>query len=417
MSLDLVVVGLGYVGLPLAVRAAEAGLATAGLDISDAVVEGLNAGRSHVGDVSREAVAELLASGFRAGTDPAVIGTADTVVICVPTGLSDDGEPDLAAVRSAACAVADHLRPGMLVVLESTSYPGTTEETVLPLLEERSGLAVGSDFHLVFSPERIDPGNAAFGVRNTPKVVGGVTPLCAKYGATFYGRFVDSVVVARGTREAELAKLLENTYRYVNIALVNEVSQFCDQVNIDVWDVLRCAGTKPFGYVPFDPGPGVGGHCIPIDPLYLASKAREEGFTFDVLSAAREVNDRMPRHIVDRAEELLREKPIRGSRVLLLGVTYKRDVADTRESPAFPVARELCERGAEVLFHDPHVKSFTVDGAPMAKVDDVESAFASADLAILLQAHAEYNTGMLSRAACPLLDTRGVIAGEQAARM
>ncbi|MER7081999.1 nucleotide sugar dehydrogenase [Saccharopolyspora kobensis] len=417
MSLDLVVVGLGYVGLPLVVWAAEAGLATAGLDISDAVVEGLNAGRSHVGDVSREAVAELLASGFRAGTDPAVIGTADTVVICVPTGLSDDGEPDLAAVRSAACAVAEHLRPGMLVVLESTSYPGTTEETVLPLLEERSGLAVGSDFHLVFSPERIDPGNAAFGVRNTPKVVGGVTPLCAKYGATFYGRFVDSVVVARGTREAELAKLLENTYRYVNIALVNEVSQFCDQVNIDVWDVLRCAGTKPFGYVPFDPGPGVGGHCIPIDPLYLASKAREEGFTFDVLSAAREVNDRMPRHVVDRAEELLREKPIRDARVLLLGVTYKRDVADTRESPAFPVARELCRRGAEVLFHDPHVDTFTVDEVELSKVDDVEAEFASADLAILLQAHAEYNTGMLSRAACPLLDTRGVLAGEQAARM
>ncbi|MDA3643886.1 nucleotide sugar dehydrogenase [Saccharopolyspora indica] len=417
MSLDLVVVGLGYVGLPLAVRAAEAGLATAGLDISDVVVEGLNAGRSHVGDVSSEAVAELLASGFRAGSDPAVIGAADTVVICVPTGLSADGEPDLAAVRSAACAVADHLRPGMLVVLESTSYPGTTEETVLPLLEERSGLAVGSDFHLVFSPERIDPGNASFGVRNTPKVVGGVTPLCAKYGATFYGRFVDSVVVAHGTREAELAKLLENTYRYVNIALVNEVAQFCDQVNIDVWDVLRCAGTKPFGYVPFDPGPGVGGHCIPIDPLYLASKAREEGFTFDVLSAAREVNDRMPRYIVDRAEELLQEKPIRGSRVLLLGVTYKRDVADTRESPAFPVARELRRRGAEVLFHDPHVDSFAVDGSDMTKVDDIGAGFVSADLAILLQAHGEYDTRTLSRAACPLLDTRGVVAGEQVARM
>ncbi|MEU5849145.1 nucleotide sugar dehydrogenase [Saccharopolyspora shandongensis] len=419
MSLDLVVVGLGYVGLPLAARACEAGLTTAGLDISDAVVEGLNAGRSHVGDVPHGAVAELLASGFRAGTDPAVIGTADTVVICVPTGLSTDGEPELAAVRSAARAVADHLRPGMLVVLESTSHPGTTEETVRPILEERSGLIVGSDFHLVFSPERIDPGNASFGVRNTPKVVGGVTPLCAKYGATFYSRFVDAVVVARGTREAELAKLLENTYRYVNIALVNEVAQFCDQVNIDVWDVLRCAGTKPFGYVPFDPGPGVGGHCIPIDPLYLASKAREEGFTFDVLDAARAVNDRMPQHVVGRAEELLqeREKPIQGARVLLLGVTYKRDVADTRESPAFPVARELMRRGAEVLFHDPYVNSFTVDGSDMSKVDDVDAGLASADLAILLQAHAEYGTGALSRSACLLLDTRGVAAGERVARI
>ncbi|MER5388818.1 nucleotide sugar dehydrogenase [Saccharopolyspora sp. NPDC002686] len=418
MPLDLVVVGLGYVGLPLAARACEAGLSTAGLDISDAVVAGLNAGRSHVGDVPDEVVADLVASGFQAGTDPSVIGTADTVVICVPTGLSG-GEPDLAAVRSAARAVGDHLRPGMLVVLESTSHPGTTEETVRPILEERSGLAVGADFHLVFSPERIDPGNAAFGVRNTPKVVGGVTPLCAKYGATFYGRFVDSVVVARGTREAELAKLLENTYRYVNIALVNEIAQFCDRVNIDVWDVLRCAGTKPFGYVPFDPGPGVGGHCIPIDPLYLASKASEEGFTFDVLNAARGVNDRMPRHVVDRSAELLRDqdKQLRDARVLLLGVTYKRDVADTRESPAFPVARELMRRGAEVVFHDPHVDSFAVDGSEISKVDGLRAGLAAADLAILLQAHAEYDTRTLSGSACPLLDTRGVVAGEHVARI
>ena len=276
---DLVVVGLGYVGLPLLARARETGMSIAGFDVSAAVVAGLNAGRSHIADVPDSAVADMVAAGFRASTDPALIAEADTVVLCVPTGLTD-GSPDLSAVRAAARSVGARLRPNTLVVLESTSYPGTTEDVVRPVLEAVSGLRAGEDFHLVYSPERIDPGNPCFGVRNTPKVVAGVTPLCAKHGVAFYGRFVDTLVVSRGTREAEMAKLLENTYRYVNIALVNEVALFCDRTGIDVWDVLHCAGTKPFGFAPFQPGPGVGGHCIPVDPVYLDKAAESAGFAF-----------------------------------------------------------------------------------------------------------------------------------------
>ncbi|MGW3467614.1 nucleotide sugar dehydrogenase [Saccharopolyspora sp. NPDC000995] len=413
MSAELVVVGLGYVGLPLAARACEAGLAVIGLDISSEVVAEIHAGRSHVRDVSNDVIAGMAANGFTATTDPSVLGDADTIVLCVPTGLSETGEPDLTAVRTAARTVSGHLRPGTLVVLESTSYPGTTEEVVLPILERGSGLRAGPDFHLAYSPERIDPGNAAFGVKNTPKIISGVTPLCAKYGVAFYGRFVDTLVVSRGTREAEMAKVLENTYRYVNIALVNEVALFCDQMGIDVWDVLHCAATKPFGFAPFQPGPGVGGHCIPVDPLYLQSKANSVGFSFNVLAAAREVNQRIPEYVVTRVVKLIEEQgqPVSGARVVLLGVTYKRDVADTRESPAFPVARGLLARGADVRFHDPNVQSFAVDGTALVKVDQLADALRTADIAILMQDHACYDPVELAASKCVLLDTRGRSTG------
>ncbi|MGW0891207.1 nucleotide sugar dehydrogenase [Saccharopolyspora sp. NPDC002578] len=413
MSVDLVVAGLGYVGLPLASAACSAGVTTVGLDVSDEVVAGLNAGRSHVGDVPEAAVAEMVAAGFTATTDPAVLATADTVVLCVPTGLSASGDPDLSAVRAAAGTVAARLRAGTLVVLESTSHPGTTEEVVRPILERGSGLRVGEDFHLVYSPERIDPGNERFSMHNTPKIISGCTPLCAKYGVAFYGRFVESLVVSRGTREAEMAKLLENSYRYVNIALVNEVALFCDRMGIDVWDVLHCAGTKPFGFAPFQPGPGVGGHCIPIDPRYLESKARSAGFTFDTLSAARAVNERMPSHVVLRAAALLAERgaALAGSRVLLLGVAYKPDVADTRESPAYPIARELLARGARVSFHDPEVAEFEVDGRPIRKEHPLPEALADADLVVLLQDHSCYDLVEISSTGRALLDTRGKSAG------
>ncbi|MCX2729650.1 nucleotide sugar dehydrogenase [Saccharopolyspora sp. NFXS83] len=413
MSVDLVVVGLGYVGLPLASAACAAGLTTVGLDVSGEVVAGLNAGRSHVGDVPEATVAEMVAAGFTATTDSAVLATSDTVVLCVPTGLSASGDPDLSAVRAAAGTVATHLRAGTLVVLESTSHPGTTEEVVRPILERGSGLRVGEDFHLVYSPERIDPGNERFSMHNTPKIISGCTPLCAKYGVAFYGRFVESLVVSRGTREAEMAKLLENSYRYVNIALVNEVALFCDRMGIDVWDVLHCAGTKPFGFAPFQPGPGVGGHCIPIDPRYLESKARSAGFTFDTLSAARAVNERMPSHVVLRAAELLAERgaALAGSRVLLLGVAYKPDVADTRESPAYPIARELLARGARVSFHDPEVAEFEVDGRAIRKEHPLPEALSDADLVVLLQDHSCYDLVEISSTGCALLDTRGKSAG------
>ncbi|UJW31917.1 nucleotide sugar dehydrogenase [Saccharothrix sp. AJ9571] len=406
----LVVVGLGYVGLPLARRACRAGLPTVGLDIDEPLVNSLNAGRSPVHGVTGDDLAGMVATGFRATSDDAVLATAETVVICVPTGLTPQGKPDLRAVRSAARTVAGRLRPGTLVVLESTSFPGTTEEVVRPILESGSGLTAGEDFHLVYSPERIDPGNTRYGIANTPKVVGGLTPLCAKHGVAFYGDLVDTVVVARGTREAEMSKLLENTYRFVNIALVNEMAVFCDRMNIDVWDVLDCAATKPFGFAPFRPGPGIGGHCIPVDPLYLTSKAQREGFSFSLVSAARQVNDGMPEYVARRADAIL-AGGLNGAEVLLLGVTYKPDVPDVRESPAIAVAEAFAERGAKVRYHDPYIDRFEVDSVALDRAEDLPAALAAADLTVLLQDHECYESALLAREARCLLDTRGRVAG------
>lgn len=350
MTVDVVVVGLGYVGLPLTQEAIRAGLSVVGLDRDRRVVDGLAAGVSHVDDLSDSDVQAMLAAGFHPTTDPAVLAGAEVAVICVPTPLSGDGGPDLGAVTSATKTIAEHLHPGMLVVLESTTYPGTTDEVVRPILEER-GLVAGTDFYLVFSPERIDPGNPIYGVKNTPKVVGGQTPACAERAAAFYGRFVDTVVTARGTREAEMAKLLENTYRHVNIALVNEMAKFCEELGVDLWDVIRCAATKPFGFQPFYPGPGVGGHCIPIDPNYLSYKVRTLGYPFRFVELAQEINNGMPAYVVRRAQDILNKhgKPVHGSTVLLLGVTYKPDIADQRESPATAVARHLLDLGADLV--------------------------------------------------------------------
>ncbi|MFC5057262.1 nucleotide sugar dehydrogenase [Saccharothrix xinjiangensis] len=415
MSLDLVVVGVGYVGLPLAEAATAAGLAVAGHDIDPAVVATLAAGRSHVPDVPDERLRSMLAKGFTATGDPSVVATAAAVVICVPTGLDADGRPDLGAVRAAATAVSDHLRPGTLVVLESTSYPGTTDEVVRPILE-RHGLVAGEDFPLAFSPERVDPGNPRHTLRTTPKVVGGHTPLCAKHCATFYSRFVDRVVVARGTREAEMAKLLENTYRYVNIALVNEVAVFCDRLGLDVWDVLRCAATKPFGFEPFTPGPGVGGHCIPVDPRYLLDKAHREGVRLGVVEAARQVDRAMPDYVVARTGRLLAGagKGIAGARVLLLGVTYKADVPDTRESAALRIAARLRELGAAVSYHDP-VAGRVPELGP--QVPDLHSALRASDATVLLVAHRDYEPDRLAREAVLLLDVTGSVPGEEVDRL
>ncbi|MGW1621842.1 nucleotide sugar dehydrogenase [Streptomyces sp. NPDC002172] len=409
-SYELAVIGLGYVGLPLAREASLVGLRVAGLDLDPRVVEGLNAGHSHVDDVSDEDVARMRAAGFTAYTDDKCLDRAQTVVICVPTPLSEDGGPDLSAVTSAARAVAGRLRRGRLVVLESTTYPGTTEEIVRPLLEE-SGLRAGEDFALAFSPERIDPGNTTHGLRQTPKVVGGCTPACAAKAAAFYGKLVDTVVQAKGTREAEMAKLLENTYRHVNIALVNELAILCRELHVDVWDAIRCAGTKPFGFQPFRPSAGVGGHCIPIDPNYLSYKVRSIGYEFRFVELAREINAHMPEYVVRRAQDLLNHegRALHGSRVLLLGVTYKPDVADQREAPAVPVARLLREREAEIAFHDPFVPAWFVDGEAVPRVTDVMAAVRSHDLTILLQDHSAYDLPALGDEARLLFDTRGRI--------
>ncbi|MFZ0754696.1 MAG: nucleotide sugar dehydrogenase [Trebonia sp.] len=413
-TVDVVIIGLGYVGLPLAQEAVRAGLRVTGLDIRQATVDGLNAGRSHVDDLSDADIAAMLAGGFRAVTNVAgIAGTGpDVIVICVPTPMSESDGPDLTAVRAATETAATLVRPGCTVILESTTYPGTTDEIVRPMLEKASGLSAGIGFHLAFSPERIDPGNETYGIRNTPKVVGGITPACTEAAADFYARVCDTVVRAKSAREAEMAKLLENTYRHVNIALVNEMAIFCHELGVDLWDAIRCAATKPFGFQAFYPGPGVGGHCIPIDPNYLSYKVRAElNYPFRFVELAQEINSRMPGYVVDRAAELLNThaKPLNGARVLLLGVTYKRDIADQRESPARPIARKLLQRGAALSYHDPFVDNWQVDGRDIPRA---ASPVTPADLTILLQAHTSYDLADIAAKSRLLFDTRGKISGE-----
>lgn len=411
MSGQIVVVGLGYVGLPLAEEATLAGLEVTGLDVSASVVHSLNSGVSHVDDLSDSDVQQMLSRGFSATSDPAVLRRADVAVVCVPTPLSDEGGPDLTAVIGATRMIADQIHKGMLVILESTTYPGTTDEVVRPLLEA-NGLTAGSDFHLAFSPERIDPGNATFGAKNTPKVVGGHTTDCTAIAASFYEQFIDTVVKTRGTREAEMAKLLENTYRHVNIALVNEMARFCHDLDIDLWNVIEAAKSKPFGFQAFYPGPGVGGHCIPIDPNYLSHNVQARlGYPFRFVELAQEVNSRMPGYVVERVQDILNDLglPLKGSKILLLGITYKPNIADQRESPATSVAEKLLTKGAIVQYHDPFVKNWTL----MPGVDRVESAeegVADADLTVLLQDHRSYNIDALADSAHAFFDTRGATA-------
>lgn len=416
---DLVVIGMGYVGLPLAQEATRAGLSVAGLDVSERVVAGLNAGRSHVDDLADSDVADMLAAGFTATTDAEVISDADVVVICVPTPLTPEGGPDLGPVLSAAGAIAEHIRPGQLIILESTTYPGTTSDEVRPVLES-GGLVAGKDFFLAFSPERIDPGNPVFGMRNTPKVVGGHTSTCTEAAAGFYGRFVDTVVTTRGTREAEMAKLLENTYRHINIALVNEMARFCHELDIDLWDVISAAKSKPFGFQAFYPGPGVGGHCIPIDPNYLSYQVQAKlGYPFRFVELAQEINAGMPAYVVRRVQDLLNEdgKALRGATVLLLGVTYKPDIADQRESPATPIASQLVDKGASVTFHDPHVEEWRVGSSTMIRTGDLDAAARAADVVVLLQNHRAYQADDLAAIAQAFLDTRGVTTHPKAVRL
>lgn len=411
MTYDLAVIGLGYVGLPLAQEAVRRGLSVRGLDSSTLVVENLNAGRSHVDDLADEEIQAMTARGFVASHDETILADADAIVICVPTPLTDSGGPDLSAVTSAVAAVARHVRPGQLIVLESTTYPGTTEEVVRPALEA-TGLKVGTDIHVAFSPERIDPGNPTYGVANTPKVVGGCTASCTERARALYARFIDTVVVTRGTREAEMAKLLENTYRHVNIALVNEMARFCHELGIDLWDVIDAASTKPFGFEAFRPGPGVGGHCIPIDPNYLAHQVQDRlGYPFRFVELAQDINTGMPAYVVERVRDALAAggQSLNGATVLLLGVTYKANIADERESPARPLAQLLREAGAQVWFHDPSVPVWTVGDDTIHRVDDLHQALATADVAVLLQAHAEYDAPAMADQANLFFDTRGVV--------
>lgn len=406
-------------GLPLAQGAVSAGMNVVGLELNPAVVQKLNAGMSHVDDLSNADLRTMVDAGYRASTDAAVIRDADVVVICVPTPLGEAGSPDLNAVTSATESIAANLSPGTLVVLESTTYPGTTEELCQPILE-RHGAQVDRDFYLAFSPERIDPGNETYGLKNTPKVVGGVTPESTEVAVSFYSKFVDTVVPVKGAKEAETAKLLENTYRHINIALVNEMSKFCHELDIDLWDVISAAKTKPFGFQAFYPGPGVGGHCIPIDPNYLSYQVRRAlGYPFRFVELAEEINNSMPRYVADRVQALLNDvsKPLRGAKVLLLGVTYKANIADERESPAVDVAEVLVDRGAIISFHDPKVDTWTVAGATHTVVADVDNAVANADVVVLLQNHSAYDVDSLSDKSSIFFDTRGATSTSSANRL
>ncbi|WP_030916103.1 nucleotide sugar dehydrogenase [Streptosporangium amethystogenes] len=417
---DLAIIGLGYVGMPLAKEATAAGLRVIGFEVDPGKIAALNAGRSYIDDLTDADLEHMLAGGFTATGDESVLADSRTIVICVPTPLDEDHRPDLSAVEGATGTVARNLRAGSLVVLESTTWPGTTDEVARPILEEGSGLTAGTDFHLAFSPERIDPGNPKYGLRNTPKVVGGYTSACKDRAVGFYSQFIEQVVPVSGTREAEMAKLLENTYRHVNIALVNEMAIFCDELGVDLWESIEAAATKPFGFQKFLPGPGVGGHCIPVDPSYLSYTVRKLGYPFRFVELAQEINERMPSYVVARVQRLLNRhrKPVNGSKVLLLGVTYKPDIADERETPALPVARALRELGADLVFTDPYVKDWRVDGVQVPREEDLAKGVVEADVTLLLQQHAAFDLSIIEDQGKLVLDTRGVLAeGERVERL
>ncbi|HSC91221.1 MAG TPA: nucleotide sugar dehydrogenase [Gaiellaceae bacterium] len=383
-TVDVAVVGAGYVGLPLAQVFAEAGKRVLLVDVSDAVVAGINRGESHIEDVSDEVLGRLVADGrIGATSDYDRLRDADAILIALPTPLSKQREPDLSIVLDATSEIATRLRPGHLIVLESTTYPGTTREELLPILEAGSGLRAGEEFNLAFSPERVDPGNARWHTRNVPKVVGGVTPACSERAAALYGAAIDTVHAVSSPEAAELTKLLENIFRSVNIALMNELAQLCDRMGIDVWEVVDAAATKPFGFMRFEPGPGLGGHCIPIDPFYLTWKAREYDFTTEFIELAGRVNSSMPyycRSLISQALNHGRQRSVSGARILLLGVAYKADISDIRESPAEKIVDLLRHAGAELSYHDPHVPEF--DG--MRSVELVPEDF---DCVAIVTAH------------------------------
>ncbi len=405
------IVGLGYVGLPLAVAFAEAGDEVVGLDTDSRRIEGTNAGRSHVEDIPDTALAPLR-ERLRATANQADLASCEAIVICVPTPLTGSRDPDLTYLLESATALSSVLQPGQLVVLESTTYPGTTRERLLPILEE-SGLSAGRDFHLAFSPERIDPGRTDYTVRTTPKLVGGLTPACSERAEALYSRICDEVVVLTTPEAAELSKLLENIFRSVNIALVNELAQLCDRLGIDVWEVIDAASTKPFGFMRFDPGPGMGGHCLPVDPFYLAFKAREHDFYPEFIELAGKVNQTQPAFCVERIARALNEagRPVRDSKILLLGVSYKAGVGDVRESPALTIAKRLADLGADVSYHDPHVPRL-----PDLGLDSVDLAegLAGTDLAAIVTAHPSLDYENVVSTASLVVDFRGVTRGIEA---
>ncbi len=412
------VVGLGYVGLPLAVELGHVGFPVTGIDVSQEKVDEINRGSSYIQDVPTEALAPLVQSGkLKATTDFSAVAGLDTINICVPTPLRKTKDPDMSFIVSACEGIAKHLKPGTLVILESTTYPGTTDELVRPLLE-RPGLRVGHELFLCFSPERVDPGNPKFQTKNIPKVVGGTTPACSQLAVDLYSQALDHVVPVTSTQVAEMVKLLENTFRMINIGLVNELAMMCGRMGIDVWEVIDAAATKPFGFMPFYPGPGLGGHCIPIDPFYLSWKSKQAGIEARFIELAGYVNGQMPHYVVDKTAAALNEhaKPLKGSKVHILGVAYKRDIDDMRESPAIDVAHLLMKAGALVSYSDPWVPVFRVDSAELRHVDPLEAA-AGADAIVVITDHKGVPYREILDKAKLVLDTRNAFKGIQSSKL
>jgi UDP-N-acetyl-D-glucosamine dehydrogenase len=405
------IVGLGYVGLPLAVEFAKAGFSVTGIDISEEKTRRVNAGDSYVGDIPNSTLAPLVQSGkLRATTDFSAVLELDTINICVPTPLRKTKDPDMSFIVSSCQEIARHFHAGMLVILESTTYPGTTEELVLPMLT-KSGLQVGRDFFLCFSPERVDPGNPQYQTVNIPKVVGGCTAACTQVGQLFYSQALQTVVPVSSTQVAEMVKLLENTFRMINIGLVNEMALMCDRMGINVWEVIDAAATKPFGFMPFYPGPGLGGHCIPIDPFYLSWKTKQAGIEARFIELAGYINGQMPHFVVDKVQNALNDagKPVKGSRILVMGVAYKRDIEDMRESPALDVLMLLQRRGGVMSYCDPHVPELRLDGETLHSVG--QEAAAEADCVVIVTDHSQYDYAKIVENAKLVVDTRNATKG------
>ncbi len=411
-SARVAILGLGYVGLPLATIFAEAGFNVIGVEPDSSKVEKLDRGESYVQDVPSEQLSKLIQSGkLQATTDFSVLAEADAVSICVPTPLRKTGDPDLSFILVATDELAKYIHRGVVVVLESTTYPGTTREILLPKLTKTSGLEVGKDFFLAFSPERVDPGRADWTTYNTPKVIGGITPTCSELASLWYQQALETVVPVSSAESAEMAKLLENTFRMINIGLVNEMAIMCDRLGLDVWEIIDAAATKPFGYMKFTPGPGLGGHCIPIDPLYLSWKLRALNYTARFIDLASEINTGMPRYVVAKVQDALNDqaKPLKGSSVLVIGAAYKPDVDDIRESPALDIIGLLRQKGAEVDYHDPYIPKITHDDWFLESVPDFIEVASTVDCVVIVTNHTTYDYPQILEKAQLIIDTRNAL--------
>lgn len=408
----IAVLGLGYVGLPLATIFAEAGFNVVGVEPDQVKIDKLNEGESYVQDVPSAKLTQLMKSGnLKATTDFSVLAEADAVSICVPTPLRKTGDPDLSYILVATDELAKYMHPGVVVVLESTTYPGTTREILLPKLTENSGLEVGEDFFLAFSPERVDPGREDWTTYNTPKVIGGITAACSEMASMWYQQALETVVPVSSAESAEMAKLLENTFRMINIGLVNEMAIMCDRLGLDVWEIIDAAATKPFGFMKFSPGPGLGGHCIPIDPLYLSWKLRALNYTARFIDLASEINTGMPRYVVNKVQDALNENglPLKGSQILIIGAAYKPDVDDIREAPSLDIIGLLRQKGAQVSYHDPYIPRITHEEWIMESVPDLSESAKNADCSVIVTDHSVYDYESILENTSLIVDTRNAL--------